>query len=782
MKKTSIFIAIIALVTASCCRTAEEKSYNQGINITPTPLDMTVGEGFFELNNQVVFVSPNEEVDKVASYFAGKIKKSTNYQLKITRDDVTNNAIRLNISADISVNDEGYLLSVTPQGINITAKTPQGLFYGMQTVMQLLPAEIESTRSVRGIAWEIPTITVKDEPRFGYRGQHLDVCRHFSDIDFIKKQLDVLAMFKINKFHWHLTEDQGWRIEIKKYPLLTEISAKRTEGEGHTYGPYFYTQEQVKEVVAYAKERFIEVIPEIELPGHGVAALTAYPQFSCTGGPFEVRNVWGISNDIYCAGNDSTFIFLEDIIAEVVPLFESEYFHIGGDEAPKTRWKNCPKCQARIAAEGLTAEDGHSAEERLQSYFVQRIEKVLAKHGKKMIGWDEILEGGLAPTAIVMSWRGEAGGVTAGNMGHDVIMTPGAWLYLDKFQQDEQLSPTAIGGFLPLSKVYGYDPVPAALDEDKKHHVWGVQANVWTEYMYEPEIIERRTYPRVLALSEIAWSALERKDYDDFLRRLENQRVRLDKHGIKYFLPMPEDDGVPSCNFIAFTDTAVLKLKTLEPTTIVYTTNGFTPDAKSPVYTEPITITKNTTLKTRAIVQSGKMSEVRTITFEKQSYSPAVEEAAVEPGLKAEYYQGAAHRILQLKNATPVEEETVATVRNAKHRITGYKEFVPEDYYSTVLTGYLNIPEDGVYYFNTTATELWIDGKLFISNEGKVAKQPTNKSIALAKGLHSIKVVRLSGIIGGWPPLWYDIYLAMRKEGNPNFETLDASYFFHAEN
>ena len=781
MKKTSISIAIITLITVSCCRVTEEKPYNQGINITPTPVELTVGEGFFELNNQVVFVSPDENTDKVASYFAKKIKNSTNYQLKITQDNAANNAIRLNISADIDVNDEGYLLSVTSQEVNITAKTPQGLFYGMQTVMQLLPAEIESTRLVRGIVWKIPAVTIKDEPRFKYRGQHLDVCRHFSDVDFIKKQLDVLAMFKINKFHWHLTDDQGWRIEIKKYPLLTEISAKRTEGEGHTYGTYFYTQEQIKEVVAYAKERFIEVIPEIEFPGHGVAALTAYPQFSCTGGPFEVRNVWGISNDIYCAGNDSTFIFLEDIIAEVAPLFESEYFHIGGDEAPKARWQACPKCQAKIEAAGLIEKDGHSAEERLQSYFVQRIEKILAEYGKKIIGWEEILEGGLAPTAIVMSWRGEAGGVTAGNMGHDVIMTPRPWLYLDRYQQDVHVSPVAIGGFLPLSMVYAYDPVPAALDEDKKHHVWGVQANVWTEYLYEPEIIEYRSYPRILALSEIAWSAPEQKNYDDFIRRLENQRVRLEMHNINYFIPIPENDGGTSCEHVAFTDTAVLKLKTLEPTTIVYTVNGRTPNAKSSVYTEPIAITKNTTLKTRSIVQSGRMSDTRTIIFEKQSYTPAVD-VTVESGLKAEYYQGVAHRISQLEGVTPIEEETVATPQNVKYRVPGYRELIPEDFYSVVLTGYLNVPEDGVYIFGTTATELWIDNKLFISNEGEVARRAKNSSIALSKGLHPIKIVRLSGIIGGWPPLWYDIYLDMRKESNDNFETLDASRFFHVEN
>ena len=322
--------------------------------------------------------------------------------------------------------------------------------------MQLLPAEIESPSFVK-MNWTVPGVSVKDEPRFRYRGQMLDVCRHFRDIDYIKKQLDVLAMFKINKFHFHLTEDQGWRVESKKYPKLNEISTKRTEGEGTTYGPYYFTQAQLKEIVAYAKERFIEVIPEVELPGHGVAALTAYPEYSCTGGPFEVRNVWGVANDVYCAGNDETFVFLTNIIEEVIPLFESEYFHIGGDECPKGRWENCPKCQARMKTERL--KDAHE----LQSWFIAKIEKVLLKHNKKMIGWDEILEGGLAPSATVMSWRGEQGGIDAANMGHDVIMTPGGWLYLDHYQGDSAVEPPSIGGYTTLEKTYSYEPIPAGL-------------------------------------------------------------------------------------------------------------------------------------------------------------------------------------------------------------------------------------------------------------------------------------------------------------------------------
>ncbi|MDR1883565.1 MAG: family 20 glycosylhydrolase [Prevotella sp.] len=798
MKKTLhlFFLAVVALITScSGLESTVEKPYNQGINITPVPLELTRKDETFKLSEKVVFVAGNADVEKVAAYFSAKIKASTGYELKTVKDKPASGYISLSIAPELTVNDEGYTLDITTSGMDIQAKTPRGLFYGMQTVMQLLPAEIESRTPVENAVWNIPAVTVKDEPRFKYRGMHLDVCRHFSDVDFIKKQLDVLAMFKINRFHWHLTEDQGWRIEIKKYPGLTEKGAMRTEGEGNTDGPFFYTQEQVKEVVAYAKERFIEVIPEIELPGHAVAALHAYPEFSCTGKPVEVRNIWGVATDVFCAGNDSVFQFLEDVIAEVVPLFESEYFHIGGDECPKLRWKECPKCQARIRELGLKGDKEHSAEEKLQSYFVQRIEKVLLKHNRKMIGWDEILEGGLAPSATVMSWRGEEGGIAAANMGHDVIMTPGAWLYLDKYQGDPKLLPVTIGGLLTLKKVYNYEPVPEKIAADKKHHILGAQANVWTEYKYTDEGKEYDIYPRVIALSELTWSSKEKKNYEDFERRIYNQLVRLDMHGINYHIPMPEDKGshtikywgdsvsAPfSSGFVAFTDQATLEFKTTEPVKMVYTTDGSEPALKSEVYTKPLTFTENTTLKIRSALSSGKMSPVRTITIEKQNYAPAVEkEKDAKPGLKAEYYKGYTRTVAELEGKTPDETEQVAAPQQSKHRIKGYTEPYADDFYSTILTGYINIPEDGIYCFNTDC-ELWLDGKYLVSNEkdnnGTARRfSRSDKSIALAKGPHAVKIIRLGAIFGGWPTQWDALSVAIRKADQPVFTVMDASYF-----
>lgn len=790
------FLAVVVLMS-SCEADGPivHKPYNEGMNITPLPMEITQKADTFKLDKSVVFVTDNADVKKVAAYFAAKIKNSTGYNLSIEETQPAINYIKLSIAADAPVNDEGYLLDVTEKGIDIQAKTPHGLFYGMQTVMQLLPAEIESPTLVKNIAWNIPAVTVKDEPRFKYRGLHLDVCRHFVDVDFIKKQLDVLAMFKINTFHWHLTEDQAWRIEIKKYPKLTEIGAKRIEGEGNEYGPYFFTQDQVKEVVAYAKERFIEVIPEVELPGHAVAAISAYPELSCTGKQIDVRNYWGVATDVFCAGNDSVFQFLEDVIAEVIPLFESEYFHIGGDECPKDRWKVCPKCQARIKELGLKADKDHTAEEKLQSYFVQRIEKFLVKHNKKMIGWDEILEGGLAPTATVMSWQGEEGGIAAANMGHDVIMTPGPWLYIDKYQGDSRLQPVTIGGYLTLKKVYGYEPVPEKIAEDKRHHILGAQANMWNEYNYNGNDMEHDIYPRVIALAELGWTPKEKKEYNYFERRINNQRVRLDMHNVNYYIPMPEDKGpfrisywgdsinAPvSCNFIAFTDKATLDFKTTEPAKMVYTTDGSEPGLSSEVFSQPLTFTENTTLKIRSVLLSEKMSPVRTITLEKQSYAPAIEkEKDVKPGLKAEYYKGNTKTVAELEGKTLTETEYVDAPQNSKYRVKGYMEVYDEDFYSTVLTGYLNIPEDAVYYFSTDF-ELWIDGKLLISNEkdndGTARRfSRSDKSIALAKGTHSFKIIRLGATFGGWPTQWDDIYVSIRKEGQPEFSFLDASYF-----
>lgn len=433
----------------------------------------------------------------------------------------------LAVDAALHPHPEYYLLDVRPTTVTLRATRPDGLARGLQTLIQLT-----------GEDGSVPVCRVEDHPRFPYRGMHLDVCRHFFPVSFVKRYIDLLARYKFNTFHWHLTEDQGWRIEIEAYPRLTQVGAWR---KGSQVGPYarqefdtipyggFYSKDEIREVVAYAAARGITVIPEIEMPGHALAALASYPEYSCSGGPFEVARGWGVFDDVFCP-REETFHFLETILAEVMDLFPSSYIHIGGDECPKTRWKSCPHCQALMAREGL--QDEHE----LQSWFIRRIERFVNSRGRRIIGWDEILEGGLAPNATVMSWRGEEGGVAAARAGHDAIMTPGSHCYFDHYQGDPALEPHAIGGYSPLQKVYAYEPVPAGLTPAEQARILGAQGNVWTEYMTDSRHVEYMVLPRMIALSEVLWSPVSQRDEARFMARLQRELPRLDRLGHHFSL------------------------------------------------------------------------------------------------------------------------------------------------------------------------------------------------------------------------------------------------------
>jgi alpha-L-fucosidase len=426
--------------------------------------------------------------------------------------------------------DEAYRLNITPSGVEISATTDKGMFYAWQTLRQLIPVKAAGATAV-------PCVEIEDAPRFQWRGLMLDVGRYYMPVEFIKEFIDLLAMHKLNTFHWHLTEDQGWRIEIKKYPKLSTVAATRAEspvygdrnkGDGTPYGPFFYTQDEIREIVAYAAERHVTVVPEIELPGHSLAALAAYPELGCTGGPYQPRTRWGVEDDVYCAGSEKVFAFLEDVLTEVLELFPSEFIHIGADECPKARWKTCPKCQARIKDEGLY--DEHE----LQGYFVTRMENFLNAKGRRLIGWDEILEGGLAPNAAVMSWRGVEGGIAAARQRHDVVMSPTSHCYFDYYPGKGPHEPESIGGHLPLERVYSYNPVPPELTAEEAKHVMGVQGNLWTEYMWTPEDVEYKAFPRACALAEVAWLPAQKKDWYGFRKRLETHVERLDRLDVDY--------------------------------------------------------------------------------------------------------------------------------------------------------------------------------------------------------------------------------------------------------
>lgn len=781
MKKLlATFCAGMALCfLASCAEPqGEVKSYNQGINIIPTPQSLVQQDGFFRLNSHTAITAVSPEAKTIAEFFAAKMRTSTGLDIQVAEKG--NILLSLDSSLDVP-NDEGYSLEVSKDAVKVVAKTTQGLFYGMQSFLQLLPAEIESPSKVNGIAWQAPAVSIKDAPRFGYRGIMLDPCRHFMPAENVKKYIDVLSLFKINRIHWHLTDDQGWRIEIKKYPKLTEIGSKRIDGEGTEYGGY-YTQEEIKDIVKYAADHFITVVPELELPGHEMAAIAAYPNLSCKGEPGTPRIIWGVEDIVMCPGKEDMFTFLQDVIDEMVPLFPSEYFHIGGDECPKTSWKNCPLCQKRIKAEGLKADGKHSAEEKLQSYVIQRMEKYLETKGKKIIGWDEILEGGLAPSATVMSWRGEEGGIAAALMDHTVIMTPGGnGMYLDAYQGDPKIEPVTIGGYTLLEKTYSYNPIPDTLAAmGKSDYILGVQGNTWSEYMYDEAKRDYMIFPRILAVAEIGWTNLDRKDYKDFERRIENAYVRLDGHTINYHIPLPEQPN-GSCNFVAFTDKASLEFKTTRPIKMVYTLDGSEPTPASTAYTAPIEISETTTLKIASVLPSGKMSPIRTIQVEKQSLAPAKEVAQTTPGLNMEVTDGMYLNVKELEAAKKeTKKSVIKDLKEIRSVVETSESMRGVNQYAAVATGYVNIPEDGVYFISSDLEEVWIDGKLLVNNGGEVKRfSRHDNSVALAKGLHEIKAVFLGHIIGGWPSNWNDGSIKLRKSDAAEFTAITPEMLCH---
>lgn len=615
MKKVFSIGLLLAGMFFSSCSEQQVADYR----VVPLPQAIQVSEGTpFVLDEDVCILYPKENADmkRNAEFLAQYVKESTGKELKIQGGSEGENAIVLKLGLK-SDNPEAYQLKVGAEGVVISAPTEAGVFYGIQTLRKSLPV-VQNAKIV------LPQVVVNDQPRFGYRGMMLDVSRHFFALDSIKRYIDLLSLHNINRFHWHLSDDQGWRIEIKKYPELTKIGSKRTGTViGHNTGKYdgipyggFFTQEEAREVVAYAKDRYITVIPEIDMPGHMQAALTAYPELGCTGGPYEVWRMWGVSDNVLCAGNDKTLKFIEGVLSEIIEIFPSEYIHVGGDECPKTKWKTCPKCQAKIKA--LKLKGGkHSAEERLQSYFIAHAEKFLNGHGRQIIGWDEILEGGLAPNATVMSWRGMEGGTEAARTGHQAIMVPTSYLYFDYYQaKDTKNEPMAIGGYVPIEKVYSFEPVPAALKEEEKKFIIGTQANLWTEYITSFRQVEYMVLPRMDALSEVQWTYPDKKDYQDFLSRMPKMFAIYDQYGFNYakHLLGVHVEYLPDVQ----AKTVGVKLSAMYGAEIRYTLDGSEPTAESLVYNEPLEIKEDCTLRAIAVRPTGNSREIsRKISLEK---------------------------------------------------------------------------------------------------------------------------------------------------------------------
>ncbi|MBR1706780.1 MAG: beta-N-acetylhexosaminidase [Bacteroidales bacterium] len=529
-------ILSLLAVTVMACSSPQPEPFS----VIPMPDDVTLGEGAFKIAGQDFFVdaSIDPEAQTAICDFWNQLCAVSGKKSTVGSEE---RGQKVRFLPNPNLGAEEYALNIDGNGVVAEASAFPGFFYAIQTLKQMLPAEIYGTKKVSA-AWVLPYASILDSPRFDYRGILLDPCRHFWTVEETKRIIDIASIYKINRLHWHLTEDQGWRWEVKKYPGLTEIGAWRngtcigkdfTSNDGIRHGG-FYTQDELRDVVEYARRRGITVIPEIDLPGHMLAALAAYPELGCTGGPYEVWTRWGISEDVLCVGKEETFTFLEDILTELIDIFPSEYIHIGGDECPKVRWVSCPRCQARIKQLGLKAHGNISAEQELQCYVTARIQKFLNDRGRKIIGWDEILEGNLAPGATVMSWRGVKGGIEAARRGFDVVMTPNKYLYIDYYQSQEvDKEPFGIGGYVPVGKVYGYEPYEG-MDPGTESHILGVQANLWTEYIVTPEHLEYMLLPRLCALSEVQWCDASHKDYARFDASLDHAFRIFDVMGFTY--------------------------------------------------------------------------------------------------------------------------------------------------------------------------------------------------------------------------------------------------------
>jgi hexosaminidase len=731
---TAWFLFLLPVMN-SCTYNSTPVSY-EPMSLVPKPAMIEPGKGEFILSSETcIFLEPSfgsaGSVVEMFNGFLGKhYEKIQICQLQEIRAD---NIIQVRHDS-LLASPEAYNLTVTGDAITILAGNDAGLFYAFQTLMQVIwPSQKETGGEI-----PIPGVIITDSPQYTWRGMHLDVSRHFFPKEFIFKMLDAMAMHKLNTFHWHLTDDQGWRIEILKYPELTNIGAWRDETlvghgsetpwvyDGKRYGGY-YTQEEVREVVEYARRLHINVLPEIEMPGHAVAALRAYPELSCTGGPVPPFNRWGVSEDVFCAGKDETFELLKGVLEEVAELFPYEYIHIGGDECPKVRWEACPLCQKRIADNNL--KDAHE----LQSWFIRRIEAFLSTRGKKIIGWDEILEGGIADNAAVMSWRGHAGGIQAANMGHDVVMTPHSFVYLD-YYQSEYNEPLAIGGMLDMKKVYSIDIMPSEIAEEKRKHIIGAQVNVWTEYITDSKHVDYMIFPRVAALAEALWTPAKSLDFDDFTARMNSQYARYDAMGIGYRVPYPA--GFDRINLFTENEITVELDNGISTSEIYYTLDGTEPDRRSARYSGSFNLDlgKERHLKAVTVMPGGRQSAVTSGVFRRVEMKEAQKPASLRPGIRFNLFSG---------------EFDSARDAGGTADTTGVVEAIripqgsPAENFGLVLEGYIDVPSEGIYTFYTGSDDgvlVFIDDELIVDGDS-LHHGITNKGrAALMPGLHKIDI------------------------------------------
>ncbi len=762
--KYTLFAAAFCLLSASFAIAQTDET-----NIIPKPYSVKPREGQFTLDRKTKILAPDEAGRKMAGILNNLLERDYGFTLKIVEKLGQKNAIAFlgPSNGPKTERKEGYTIYIDPEHIWIGG-SERGMFYAIQTLAQILPTK--SKGSVK-----IPSVDIWDVERFPYRGMHLDVGRHFMPVEFVKKYIDLMSQYKFNNFHWHLTEDQGWRIEIKKYPKLTEIGSKRPETmKEKNFTPYvgdgvphegFYTQEQIKETVAYAKARYITVIPEIELPGHSSAALAAYPELGCKADyKYKVQTTWGIFKEVYCP-TEKTFGFLEDVLTEVIGLFpDSPYIHIGGDEVLKDMWKESPEVKELMARENL--KDEHE----VQSYFIRRMEKFINSKGKTIIGWDEILEGGLAPNATVMSWRGIKGGIEAAKAHHDVIMTPTDYCYFDYGQGDPATEPINIGGYLTLDKIYSYDPVPKELTADEAKYVLGAQGNVWTEYMQTPEKVEYMAFPRVLALSEVLWSTPENKNFADFSKRLAAQFPRLDKQQVNYRIPEPT--GLVN-TVLASDETATLDIGSQIPgAKVLFTMDGSVPNEKSPSVPQKLEVKPNgqdvVDLKTIVVLPDGRKSSVYSATFLRRLWH------GPEPDPK-DKRSGATFAFV-----VPSDGDTLGRViTSGETKSTGLQQFANiadlKRPFAVAFDGYFNAPVDAIYEFqvdSTWAATIVVDKEPMIDYGNTKDIKHGSGLVPLRAGPHKLSLRYHNG---GGEPFWR-VRWAIKGQ---NWHGIDGGELFH---
>ncbi|KAF2512095.1 family 20 glycosylhydrolase [Flavobacterium zhairuonense] len=713
------------------------QNFQQNNSIIPTP-------NFFKRTGDSIRINGKVQINFKNKNYSEKELKSAKILESALNISAPSKKSNLKIEFDSSKNlssKEGYKIEITSNKIMIEGQE-EGLFYAVQSLLQLLPNEPSGTEI------KIPCLIIEDQPRYSYRGLHLDVCRHFFSIDVIKDFIAQMSCYKLNEFHWHLTDDQGWRIEIKKYPKLTEIGSKRNQTlignkfertpfffDGNPYGG-FYTQEEIKEVVKFAEDHYVNIIPEIEMPGHASAAITAYPNLACfPERNYKVAESWGVFEDVFCAGKDETFTFLEDVLTEVIALFPNKNIHIGGDECPKTRWKACPNCQKRIKDLGL--KDEHE----LQSYFIKRIEKFLNANGRQIFGWDEILEGGLAPNAAVMSWRGESGGIHAAKLKHPVVMTPENTVYLDYNQGYSPNEPLTVGRLSTLEKVYNYNPTPVdSLTIEEQKYIIGVQANLWSEYLTNPAKLNYMLYPRFFALAEIAWTETPNKNYDHFIQnQLPYHLEKLEKEKRSYKVPAPfgsEEKALIASKYI-------LDLKpTIKNGKIFYTIDGYNPDETASLYQNPVPINipkgEYRIIKIIQISESGKRSSINKIIIRNPDLKPTLAIQPTKNGLKYEYFTGNFSQVQDLELSKPVNSGVLEGKISAEKWKTKLERYI-----GLKFNGYIYIPETGNYTFSTLSddgSKLFIDDELIMDNDGIHWANEAYGAVKLEKGFHKLNI------------------------------------------